>query len=74
MQNQLGLSERTVVKVMQELKDVSRVKETHQGLHMPNKIYFLYILFGCNENPAPYFDADSEDDISEHEISTGSEV
>ena len=49
IEKQLGLSERTALKVMQELKNLSLVEETHQGLNMPNKIYLLAPVIGVNE-------------------------
>ena len=54
MEQQLGISERTVTKVMQELKDLSLVEEKKQGLNKPNKIYLLSPLIGDGENPDPY--------------------
>ena len=54
MEQQLGISERTVTKVMQELKDLSLVEEKKQGLNKPNKIYLLSPVIGDGENPDPY--------------------
>jgi|GEM_PF-1398502 len=56
MEQQLGISERTVSKVMQELKDLSLVEEKKQGLNKPNKIYLLSPVIGDGENPDPYVD------------------
>jgi len=56
MEQQLGISERTVTKVMQELKDLSLVEEKQQGLNKPNKIYLLSPVISDNENPDPYVD------------------
>ena len=56
MEQQLGISERTVTKVMQELKDLSLVEEKKQGLNKPNKIYLLSPIVGDGENPDPYID------------------
>ena len=56
MEQQLGISERTVTKVMQELKDLSLVEEKKQGLNKPNKIYLLSPVIGDGEKPAPYVD------------------
>jgi hypothetical protein len=61
MEKRLGLSERTVVKVIQELKNLTLVEETHQGLNMPNQIYLLSPVIGDNEIPAPYLDSDNDD-------------
>jgi hypothetical protein len=60
MENQLGLSERTVVKVIQELKNFSLVEEKKQGLNKPNKIYVLSPVIGDDTDPAPYLDPDSD--------------
>jgi len=56
MEQQLGISERTVTKVMQELKDLSLVEEKKQGLNKPNKIYLLSPVIGDGEHPDPYVD------------------
>ena len=66
MESQLGLSERTVSKVMQELKDLSLVEEKKQGLNKPNKIYLLSPIIGNDESPDPYLDPvpETEDDCS----------
>lgn len=72
MERQLGLSERTVLKVMQELKALSLVGETHQGLNIPNKIYLLSPVIGDNENAAPYLDTETDnggDSVSGHGVS-----
>jgi hypothetical protein len=53
MEAQLGLSERTIAKVVQELKDFFLVEEKQQGLNKPNKIYLLSPIIGNDENPAP---------------------
>ena len=50
MEAQLGLSERTVLKVMHELINCSLVEETHQGLNQPNKIYLLAPIVYDNAN------------------------
>ena len=74
MEAQLGLSERTVLKVMHELINCSLVEETHQGLNMPNKIYLLFPVVGDDENAAPYLDAETdngEDSVPRHGISPG---
>ena len=66
MESQLGLSERTISKVMQELKDLSLIEEKKQGLNKPNKIYLLSPVIGDDENPAPYLDpyTDCEPEIT----------
>jgi len=56
MESQLGLSERTVSKVMQELKDLFLVEEKKQGMNRPNKIYLLSPIIGNDENPTPYLE------------------
>jgi len=56
MEQQLGISERTVSKVMQELKDLLLVEEKKQGLNKPNKIFLLSPVVSDNENPDPYVD------------------
>ena len=56
MEQQLGISERTVTKVMQELKDLLLVEEKKQGLNKPNKIYLLSPVISDDENPDPYVD------------------
>jgi len=61
MEAQLGLSERTVSKVMQELKDLLLVEEKQQGLNKPNKIYLLSPIVGNDENPDPYLDPEGDD-------------
>jgi len=72
MEQQLGISERTVTKVMQELKDLSLVEEKKQGLNKPNKIYLLSPVISDGENP------DSEDEYTgynhDHEIITPMET
>ena len=60
MEAQLGVSERTVSKVMQELKDLALVEEKKQGLNKPNKIYLLSPVVDDNENPAPYVGTDPD--------------
>ena len=60
METQLGLSERTVVKVMQELKDVLLVEEKKQGMNKPNKIYLLTPVIADNENAEPYLDPEAD--------------
>ena len=60
MENQLGLSERTVSKVIQELKDFLLVEETQQGLNKPNKIYLLSPVICDDGNPDPYISPDSD--------------
>jgi len=56
MEAQLGLSERTALKIMHELINCSLVEETHQGLNMPNKIYLLAPAIDDSANAAPYLD------------------
>jgi len=56
MEQQLGISERTVSKVMQELKDLFLVEEKKQGLNKPNKIYLLSPIIGDDENLNHYVD------------------
>ena len=51
MENQIGLSKVTIIKVMQELKDFFLVEEKKQGLNKPNKIYLLSPVVGNNETP-----------------------
>jgi hypothetical protein len=53
MEKRLGLSERTVVKVIQELKNLALVEETHQGLNKPNQIYLLFPVNTDNDNSDP---------------------
>ena len=60
MESQLGLSERTIAKVIQELKDFFLVEEKQQGLNKPNKIYLLSPIIGNDENPDPYLDPDTD--------------
>jgi len=60
MENQIGLSKITVLKVMQELKDLFLVEEKKQGLNKPNKIYLLSPAVGDDESPAPYLDPESD--------------
>jgi len=84
MEQQLGISERTVTKVMQELKDLSLVEEKKQGLNKPNKIYLLSPIISDDENPDPYveptpdYDPDLEDEYTsynhDHEITTPTET
>ena len=59
MEAQLGLSERTVLKVMHELINCSLVEETHQGLNMPNKIYLLAPVVDDTANAALYLDGET---------------
>ena len=75
MEQQLGISERTVSKVMQELKDLLLVEEKKQGLNKPNKIYLLSPVIGDDENPDPYVDPapDYNPDL-EHETTTPTET
>jgi len=73
MEAQLGLSERTVSKVMQELKDLLLVEEKQQGLNKPNKIYLLSPIVGNDENADAYLDPD-DDYAPEAEIITGSDT
>jgi len=56
MEAQLGLSERTVAKIVLELKTLFLVEEKQQGLNKPNKIYLLSPAIGNDENPDPYVD------------------
>jgi len=63
MQTQLGLSERTVVKVMQELKDFSLTEEEQQGLGKPNKIYVLSPVISDDETPDPYIGSETDYDL-----------
>jgi len=83
MENQLGLSERTVSKVMQELKDLHLVEEKKQGMNRPNMIYLLSPIIDNNENPTPYLEPNSDynpeigadnDYATEAEIITPSEA
>ena len=60
MENQIGLSKVTIIKVMQELKDFFLVEEKKQGLNKPNKIYLLSPIISNDENPDPYLDPDSD--------------
>ena len=59
MEAQIGLSKVTIIKVMQELKDLFLVEEKKQGFNKPNKIYLLSPIIGNDENPEPYLDPDS---------------
>ena len=81
MEAQLGISERTVSKVMQELKDLFLVEEKKQGLNKPNKIYLLSPIIGDDENfdhyvdPAPDYNPEAEYNyIPEPEITSPSEA
>ena len=56
MEAQVGLSKVTVLKVMQELKELFLVEEKKQGLNKPNKIYLLTPVVGGDENPDQYLD------------------
>jgi len=67
MEHQLGVSERTVSKVMQELKDLLLVEEKKQGLNKPNKIYLLSPIVGDDDedfnqyvDPAPDYNPNTE--------------
>jgi len=66
MAKMLDLSERTVSKVMQELKNLLLVEEKKQGLNKPNKIYLLSPIVGDDEDfnqyvdPAPDYNPDTE--------------
>ena len=60
MEHQLGLSERTIAKVVQELKDFFLVEEKQQGLNKPNKIYLLSPIVGDEENPDQYIDPEAD--------------
>ena len=70
MEQQLGISERTVSKVMQELKDLSLVEEKKQGLNKPNKIYLLSPIVGNDESPDPYVDPAPENEYTGHNPET----
>ncbi|MCL2604174.1 MAG: replication initiator protein A [Defluviitaleaceae bacterium] len=61
MEKRLGLSERTVTKVMQELKDFQLVEEKKQGMNRPNKIYLLAPIIGDGEPPEAYLDPEADD-------------
>jgi len=65
MEAQTGLSKVTVLKVMQELKDLLLVEEKKQGLNKPNKIYLLSPVIGNDENPEPYLDPTPDYDPEE---------
>jgi hypothetical protein len=65
MENQIGLSKVTIIKVMQELKDFFLVEEKKQGLNKPNKIYLLSPVVGNNENPDQYLDPETDYDPEE---------
>ena len=54
MEAQLGISERTVSKVMQELKDLALVEEKKQGLNKPNKIYLLIPVIDDGETASVF--------------------
>ena len=60
MEAQLGLSDKTVVKAMQELKNHTLVEEKQQGLNRPNKIYLLSPIIGNDENPSGYIDPETD--------------
>jgi len=52
MQTILGLSERTIAKIMRDLKSYRLLEETQQGLGKPNRIYLLTVdsvLHGIGE-------------------------
>ena len=66
MERQLGLSGKTVSKVMQELKDLFLVEEIQQGLNKPNKIYLLSPIFDDND---PASDSASEDGYEDDSVS-----
>jgi hypothetical protein len=54
MEAQLGLSDKTVAKAVQELKNHLLLEEKQQGMNRPNKIYLLSPVIGVDENPEPY--------------------
>ena len=56
MEQQLGISERTVSKVMQELKGLFLVEEKKQGLNKPSKIYLLSPIVSDGENREQHID------------------
>jgi len=60
MEAQLGVTDKTVTKAMQELKNLFLVEEKQQGMNKPNKIYLLSPVIGDDENPALYLDPDSD--------------
>ena len=74
MENQIGLSKVTIIKVMQELKDFFLVEEKKQGLNKPNKIYLLSPIVGNNESPDQYLDPTTdynpEDDYTTGDLDT----
>jgi len=83
MENQIGLSKVTIIKVMQELKDVLLVEEKQQGLNKPNKIYLLSPIIGNDESPTPYIDPDADynpeksedyEDEAEYDSMTGGDI
>ena len=61
MEQQLGLSERTISKVMSELKAFCLVEEKKQGMGRANKIHILYPVIANNENPLPYLEPSHND-------------
>ena len=67
MEDQLGLSERTVSKVLQELKTFFLVEEKQQGLNKPNKIYLLSPIIGDDASSNPYLDPDNDYDPEKSE-------
>ena len=77
MEALLGISDRTISKVMQELKDLLLVEEKKQGLNRPNKIYLLSPVIDNGENPDPYITPDSDcnpEKSDEHDYETESEI
>ena len=68
MVNMLGISERTVSKVMQELKDLLLVEEKKQGLNKPNKIYLLSPIVGDGENLDQYVDPTLDYNLLQHNL------
>ena len=74
MEERLGLSERTIAKVIQELKDFNLIEEKQQGLNRPNKIYLLSPVVGAEESPEPYLDPEPDyNPEKEHESGYESE-
>jgi len=79
MEQQLGISERTVVKVIQELKTFSLVEEKKQGLNKPNKIYLLSPVISDDEDfaqyidPTPDYNPDAEQNYTS-EVTTATDI
>ena len=70
MESQLGLSDKTVVKAVQELKNHLLLEEKQQGMNRPNKIYLMSPVIGENEKPDPYLDPEPDYDSEKNDDET----